>query len=45
MYHIKQFMWHLTCERVPPDRDILFAVLHHNGFHPLEFPCHFSEGR
>jgi hypothetical protein len=32
-------MWHFIFETVPKDRDVLLAVLDHEGFHALEFPC------
>jgi hypothetical protein len=36
-------MWHFIFERVPKDRDILLAVLDHEGLHALDFPCRRSE--
>jgi hypothetical protein len=36
-------MWHFIFEAVPKDRDLLLAVLDHDGFHALEFPCRYSE--
>ncbi|HEY2530343.1 MAG TPA: hypothetical protein VGJ20_20795 [Xanthobacteraceae bacterium] len=38
-------MWHYICDKIPADRDVLLAVLDHDGFYALEFPCRFSEGR
>jgi hypothetical protein len=32
-------MWYFIFEMVPKDRDVLLAVLDHEGFHALEFPC------
>ena len=32
-------MWNFIFETVPKDRDVLLAVLDHEGFHALEFPC------
>ena len=37
-------MWHHVFEVAPKDRDVLLAVLDHDGFHALEFPCRFSDG-
>ena len=40
------FMWHFIFEAVPKDHDVLLAVLDHEGFHALEFPCRRSnDGR
>jgi hypothetical protein len=36
-------MWHLIFEIVPKDRDVILAVLDHDNFHALEFPCRYSE--
>ena len=39
-------MWHFIFEAVPKDHDVLLAVLGHEGFHALEFPCRRSnDGR
>jgi hypothetical protein len=32
-------MWHFIFETAPKDCDVLLAVLDHDGFHALEFPC------
>jgi hypothetical protein len=32
-------MWNFIFETVPKDRDVLLAVLDHEGIHALEFPC------
>jgi len=32
-------MWNFILETVPKNRDVLLAVLDHEGFHALEFPC------
>jgi hypothetical protein len=37
------FMWHFIFERVPTDRDVVLAVLDHEAFHALEFPCRISD--
>jgi hypothetical protein len=36
-------MWHFIFETVPKDHDVLLAVLDHEGFHALEFPCRRSD--
>jgi hypothetical protein len=36
-------MWHFIFEAVPKDHDVLLAVLDHEGFHALEFPCRRSD--
>ena len=36
-------MWHFIFERAPTDRDVLLAVLDHEAFHALEFPCRLSD--
>jgi hypothetical protein len=36
-------MRHFIFETVPKDRDVLLAVLDHEGFYALEFPCRCSE--
>ena len=36
-------MWHFIFEKIPADRDVLLAVLDHDGFHALDFPCRFSD--
>jgi hypothetical protein len=38
-------MWHFIFETIPKDREVLLAVLDHEGFHALEFPCRYSDGR
>ena len=30
-------MWHFIFEKIPADRDVLLAVLDHDGFHALDF--------
>jgi hypothetical protein len=36
-------MWHIILDAIPKDREIVLAVLDGNGFHPLEFPCRYSD--
>ena len=36
-------MWHFIFEKTPADRDVILAVLDHDGFHALDFPCRFSD--
>jgi hypothetical protein len=37
-------MWHFIFEKIAADRDVLLAVLDHDGFHALDFPCRSSDG-
>jgi hypothetical protein len=36
-------MWHFIFDTVPQDRELLLAVLDHDGLHALEFPCRYSD--
>src|ERR1700733_273722 len=36
-------MWRFIFEKVPADRDVLLAVLDHEAFHVLEFPCRLTD--
>jgi hypothetical protein len=40
-------MWHFidSIEAIPKDRDLILAVLDHDGLHALEFPCRLGESR
>ncbi len=39
-------MWHFigTHDPVPKNRNLMVAVLNHDGMHGLEFPCQFRDG-
>jgi hypothetical protein len=36
-------MWHFIFETIPKHRNVLLAVLDHEGIHALEFPCRRSD--